>query len=264
MKWILPIAALVMCVAANSRAIELKPTPVQSQFAADLGSRGLQLVAAADNGDAFITDENQEERADRISGRKSTAKAVLYSALVPGLGQYYTGYKTKARYFFAAELVTWVAYGGFRMYGNWKKDDYIDYGNIHANAQLDDKSDDFLDWVGFYTNIDQFNSEGRVGDRERPYLFDTPENHWQWQSVTDQQMYRDLKNMSRESYRRANFMIFVAVLNRVISAIDAAIDVGRVNKTEGVDWQVGSTRFELNLDAVSRDRQFALTVYPGF
>jgi len=260
MKRILPIAALVLLATASSRAVDLKPTPVQSQFESSLGSRGLQLLAA-DNDDAFVTDD---QPAVASSGRKSIGKAVLYSALLPGLGQYYTGYKTKARYFFAVELVAWTAYGGFRMYGDWKKDDYIEYGNIHANAQLANKDDEFLDWVGFYTDIDQFNSEGRVGDRERPYLFDTPENHWQWQSVGDQQMYRDLKNMSRESYRRANFMIFVAVLNRVISAIDAAIDVGRVNRTEGVDWQVGSTRFELNLNAASRDRQFALTVYPGF
>lgn len=256
------IAALILLAASSGWAIDLKPTPVQTQFESALGNQSRAMLAA-DSDEPFIADESPKTEMSSGAG-KSTGRAIVYSALLPGLGQYYTGYKTKARYFFAAELVTWVAYGGFRMYGDWKKDDYIQYGNVHANAQLDDKSDDYLDWVGFYTDIDQFNTAGRVGDRERPYLVDTPENHWRWQSVSEQQLYRDLKNMSRESYRRANFMIFVALLNRVVSAIDAAIDAGRTHRSDGVDWQVGDARFELNIDAASRDRQFALTVYPGF
>jgi len=260
MKWILTIVALTLLLAASSSAIDLMPTPVRSQFEKSLAMSGNSLLAA-DDGQPFVVDE--EPRPTAMES-KSVGRAVLYSALLPGLGQYYNGQHKKARYFVAAELVTWVAWGGFRMYGSYKKDDYIEYGNIHAQAQLEGKSDEFLDWVGFYYDINQYNAEGRVGDRDRPYLADTPENHWYWQTASEQELYRDLKNMSRESYRRAKFMVGVALLNRVISAIDAAIDARRSRRTEAVDWQIGGARFELNVDPMGRDRQFALTVYPGF
>ncbi len=262
MKGSLLAVVLILVLAGGSQAIDLMPTPVTSQIEIGLQPSGQSVLAATDDDGAFVTDDANRPKTG--GGPKSVGRAVLYSALLPGLGQYYTGYQAKAKYFFGAEIVTWIAYGGFRMYGSWKKDDYIEYGDDHADAQLEGKSDDFLDWVGFYDDINQYNAEGRVGDRERPYLFDTPDNHWHWQTAAEQQVYRDLKNMSRESYRRANFMIGIAVLNRVVSAIDAAIDARRANRTEGVDWSIGGARFELQLDPMASDRQFALTVYPGF
>jgi hypothetical protein len=189
----------------------------------------------------------------------------VLSALVPGLGQVYNDQFYKARYFLGAEALTWVGFIGFRMYGNWREDDAIQYGNVYANARLDDKSDEFLDWVGFYTNTREYNSFGRVGDPDRPYYApDNPDYHWQWQSDEDRRTYRDLRNSAQESYRRADFMIYVALINRTLSIIEAVYTANKLNSVVDDTWEFGGIRYKINIDPMSTDRQFALTIFPGF
>jgi hypothetical protein len=198
-------------------------------------------------------------------GRKSVFKAALYSALVPGGGQYYLGHRRTARYFFTAEALTWVGYLSFHMYGDWRKNDYIEYAATHANARLEGKSDEFITWVGFYNNIREFNGLGRAYDNERPYLQDTPDNHWEWQSEQDRRTFRDLRNRSREAYRRSDFMIGVAVIDRVISIIDAVRSTGRINRRiGGGDLSTANGDFKFTVDPLSSRRQLCLTFYPGF
>ena len=164
-------------------------------------------------------------------GRKSVLKAAVLSALLPGAGEYYVGNRKKARYFFTIEALSWAGCLAFRTYGHWREDDYVRFARTNANASLEGKSDEFRDMVGFYRSIDDYNSLGRVYDPQRPYLYDTPDNHWRWQSDADQATYRDLKNRSREAYRRAKFMIGIAVANRIISVLDAIRDTRRANRS---------------------------------
>jgi len=193
----------------------------------------------ADNKDEFKADtpkpaerdEFRKERSKQPTGRKSVVKAALLSALLPGAGEYYLGNRGKARYFFTVEAISWAACIAYRTYGHWKRDDYIRYAKTHANANLEGKSEAYRDLVGFYTSIDDYNSLGRVYDPERPYLYDTPDNHWRWQSGADQATYRNLKNHSREAYRRAKFMVGIAVANRIISVLDAIRDTRRANRS---------------------------------
>jgi len=193
----------------------------------------------ADNKDEFKPDtpkqadrdEFRQQQSKQPTGKKSVVKAALLSALLPGAGEYYLGNRGKARYFFTVEAISWAGCIAFRTYGHWKKDDYIRYAKTNANANLEDKSEEFRDMVGFYRSIDDYNSLGRVYDPQRPYLYDTPDNHWRWQNDADQATYRNLKNRSREAYRRAKFMIGIAVANRIVSVLDAIRDTRRANRS---------------------------------
>ncbi len=260
---------LTLVTACGVAAVDLQPTPIQTELHTSLQGQGRAIVLAATDDD-WVTDEQTEAPKDSTvlksgpSGRKSVLKAAALSALLPGLGQMYNDRGVKARYFFAAEAVSWVAWGAFRLYGGWKEDDMIAFGNTYANAQLDGKSDDFQDWVGFYDDIDEFNSAGRVGDQDRPYLADTPENHWNWTSEEDRQTYRNLKNASREAYRRSDFMLWVMTLNRVVAVIDAVVDARRSNQGTAEEWEFGGVKYDLDFNPFSSTRQFTLTVYPGF
>ena len=262
MRRLLPVGfslLLLSVLATGGYAVDMKPTPIQSQIEAALAPSGDGMLASVDD-----TWGEESTPTAMVGSDKSAARAGLYSALLPGLGQYYNGQKTKAGVFFAAEVVSWITYGSFRMYGGWKKDDYVQFGSDAANAQLEGKSDEFLDWVGFYDDIDEFNSAGRVGDPDRPYLMDTPENHWHWQSVADREAYRDIKNSSREAYRRSDFLIGLAVVNRVVSALDAVISAGKAARTEVTEWGVAGAKVKLDIDPMGHDRQVSVTVWPGF
>ncbi|UCG60629.1 MAG: hypothetical protein JSV52_09860 [Candidatus Zixiibacteriota bacterium] len=245
-------------------AIKMQPTPIQDQM--NLAIAGANY-AAQDDFDEF--DDPSEKKPDsntKRTKRVSIAKAALLSALLPGLGEYHIGNRTKARYFFGAEALTWASFVAFRMYGSWKKDDLIRFAAQYANADLEGKSDDFLDWVGFYSDIYEFNTRGRVGDPDRPYLQDTPENHWVWISPEYQAAYRDLKNSSREAYRKADFMIGVAIVNRVISVIDAIRDAKRANRQldDNTFGDLDKLHYKFRIDPLSLNRQISLTIYTPF
>ncbi len=234
-------------LASSASAVEFGPTPIQNAIEKDIQLANWQ--AATD----FSFDKDKKEsgtNSNLVTGRKSIFRAALYSALLPGGGQYYLGNRKKARYFFAAEALTWIGYISFHSYGNWRKDDYIRHASIYASADIEGRGDEFADLVGFYSSIDDYNRAGRVTDPDRPYLADTPENHWQWESDEAQLVFRDLKNSSRESYRRSDLMIGIAVVDRLVSLIDA------VRSTLLYNRQIG------NVFSESRDRSFKFSVQP--
>ena len=223
-------------------------------------------MMAGDEFDGLNQDDIRgDEKAPEVTynRRVSTGKAALYSALVPGLGEYYIGHKTKAKYFFAAEALTWIGYFSFRTYGSWKEDDMIRFASEKANANLEGKDEFFQDMLGFYIDIDQYNTLGRVSDPERPYLEDTPENHWYWQSTDDQNAYRDIKNSARDAYRRSDFMIGVAVVNRIISIIDAVRDAKRTNSRIGEFSVEGQRKFKFSVTPF-KSQQFSFIMYTPF
>ena len=249
--------------AASVMGIELKNSPVHEAIQADIMASSVSASS--------LTMKPDDEfggggGTTGVSGKKSVVKAAVYSALLPGAGQFYMGNKKTAGYFFTAEALTWLGYLAFRTYGDWREEDYINYAAEHANAQLDGKSDDFIDLVGFYSSIRDYNAYGRAYDPERPYLHDTPENHWEWQSNGEQRAFRNLKNRSREADRRSDFMFGVAIVNRLISVVDAVRSVSRHNRRLGSEF--GSTdapgTFHFAVDPSHSTRQISLTVYPGF
>lgn len=257
------VVLLLMAASGSEAAVEMKPTPVQTELAMSISSMtggaldGAKL-AAANDGTASGQETNRRKNV-------SVAKAAMLSALLPGLGEYYVGNRSKAKYFFGAEALTWVGFFAFRTYGGWKEDDMIRLAAEKADADLEDKDDEFLDWVGFYQSIDEFNTLGRVGDPDRPYLEDTPENHWLWLSDADREAYRELKNSSRSAYRRSDFMIGVAVVNRIISVIDAVRDAKRSNRR--LDDEFGDKEgfnYRFSVDPLDPDTQVTLTIYTPF
>ena len=135
------VSGLAVFGIGTAGAVEMAPTPVQDQMAGAVASM------SSFQSDDFSQLDPHSPAAK--SGRPSVLKAAALSALLPGLGQHYLGHRTKAKYFFGAEALTWVGFFAFRTYGVWKEDDYIDLAAQHAGAQLEDKDDEFLDWVGF-------------------------------------------------------------------------------------------------------------------
>jgi hypothetical protein len=250
----------MILTAASGDAVELKSTPVQSQLVSDLNQRTFAGMGAFNQ--AAMISNDEAAFSDQEPRPRSVVRAALLSVLLPGLGEYYVGHRNKAKYFFGAEALTWVSFFAFRTYGGWRKDDYIRLAGERAGASLEGKDDDFLDWVGFYRDIDEFNTLGRVFDIDRPYLEDTPENHWRWLTESDQEAYREIKNSSREAYRRSEFMIGVAIINRVISVIDAVRDAKRSNSR--LDRSFGHTaglNYRLTIDPFSGRQQVKLTVF---
>lgn len=256
MKYVLLLFSLIILMPFSLvNGIELKPTPLETEFTNHIS------IFASQNDFGGLNDKNNSQLSThKVKKNVSMGKAILYSALVPGWGEYYVGHHNKAKYFFAAEVLTWVGFISYRTYGSWKKQDFIRFASERANAKLDGRDDAFLDLVGFYSDIDQYNTLGRVSDPERPYLFDTPENHWHWQNEKDRASYRTLKNRSREAYRRANFMIGLAIVNRLISMIDAAHDARRSRTKIDTFSRKKHFKYRFSLNPLSRYHQIKVSL----
>jgi len=255
------VLLILLLIAVPCSAIELQQTPIQTE---------LQNSILLASNSWEVEGSNDENKSNSISNKsnkenKSVLKAALYSALVPGLGENYVGHKTKAKVFFTIEAVTWISYVAFHTYGDWKKDDMIRYAADKAGAKLDDKDDQFFDWVGFYDSSEEFNSLGRVSDPDRAYL-NSPETYWQWSSEAERDVFRSYKNSSRTAYDRAKFMIMAAISNRIISVIDAIRDAKRHNRNEvHIDISdIDSYNYKFSINPLSSNRQFSLTLYTPF
>jgi hypothetical protein len=218
------------------------------------------LVASADE---F---SDQPTMSTQSGKKKSMVKAGAYSLLLPGLGQRYVGSSVKSKIFIGVETAIWASFISFTVYEGWKEDDMIRFAAERANARLENASDEFLDVVGFYESIDQYNMVGRATDfGTRPYLFDTPENHWRWQSETDQSAYRQLKNRWREAGRRAELALVLAVVNRLASAIDAVRDARKSNRSLDTEFSDNKRpAVEVAINPLSNRNQVRVAVYGLF
>lgn len=166
---------------------------------------------------------------DSVQGLKSPWQAVGLSLLLPGAGQLYGGANGRAKLFVGAEAVVWSMVIGFDRWSAWKDQDAVDYAVEHAQLDPSGKDDQFLEYLEFYDNREQFNREGRIVDPSRSFMPETPETYWQWDSFESRREYRDIRNAADAAARNATIMVYMAAVNRLVSAADAFRTVQKHN-----------------------------------
>lgn len=169
------------------------------------------------------------------AGGPSPTKAVLYSLLLPGLGDYYAGHTYRARYFFIAEAAIWTSFAVFRIQGREDEEAYENFAVQFAGVEGVDHSDDF------YAELREWNSsaeyEAFLKAAGRPELF--PDvgyialegyfeanrladfQPWAWESVDRRLQFAELRSSSKSAYRHSMFSLAAAGVNRLVSAIFA-------------------------------------------
>lgn len=167
-------------------------------------------------------------------GLKSPGKAVLLSLLLPGAGQSYVGAKTKSRVFLSAEAVTWLAYGGFKIWESQKTDEFQSWAAQHSGIDPADKPDDFWRMLTYYDSRRDYEVYGRAGEPDRRSYPDLVGWDWQWDSEASRKQYRQLRNDAKEADRKATFSIGAMVLNRIVAAIDAYRGAKSYNRRHGL------------------------------
>ena len=159
---------------------------------------------------------------EKEASGKSQYLALGLSLLLPGTGQYYTERRDKMVIFAAAEALVWSGFFGCRVYANWKEEDYISFAAQRAGADVNDKSDFFFEKLTYYDNLDEYNQLERVYEGDEARIFpSTPEYYWNWDSDQSRAHYRDLRNQSKNAYRRSLLFLGVGIINRIVSGLDA-------------------------------------------
>ena len=172
--------------------------------------------------------------APELSEGRSGRRAFLYSLLLPGWGQHYSGKAASARRFWVAELGLWGGYLGLRHLQDIRATHFRAYAAEHARARTGGKNNAYFDDLGFYESRLQHNRYALYRDGPGADLYpDSPEFFWEWDEEGSRRRYRRLRNSSESAARQALFTTGLVAANHLISAIHAARTVDREETGRG-------------------------------
>lgn len=177
------------------------------------------------------------------SGKKNSGLAILYSLLLPGMGELYAESYNSGIYFTIAEGVLWGTYIGMDTYANWQKNRYESYAISGAGINPDGKDKDFYSRISLYSNIDQYNNEKAL-ERKFDEMYDPQQYFWKWNSTEERRMYREMWLSSEQTFNDIRFVIGAMLLNRLASAVNAVRMVSKYNsRLEEQSWNVSIGTF---------------------
>lgn len=173
---------------------------------------------------------------------KSVTLAVVYSLLLPGMGELYAGNFSSGKYFLITDAGLWLGYGGFRYYGQWLRTDARSYATQYAGANFDGKDEAFEVNMGNFNSLEEYN-EAKLRNREFDLLYDPQSSYaWRWESDASRLQFKNRRIRSDEVFQSSRFVIGVLVLNRIISAFSAGRAAAAFNqdlKGESA-WRLGA------------------------
>jgi hypothetical protein len=177
---------------------------VQAGFPAEssLSQRTAQLVPAAPS-------------------RKSVPKAFLLSLLLPGAGQFYAQAPGRGMLFIGTETAIVSTYVGFRLYSNWKEEDYQLFAAAHAGVDPGGKSVNYYEDISLHMSMEDYNRQQLRDYREEAVLY-TGSDFWEWDGEGSRREFDSLLRASSNARDNAIIVTGLGLLNHLLSAVDAA------------------------------------------
>lgn len=214
---------------------------------------------------AFGEWQTQYQQMER--GETSLKRAISYSLLLPGLGEYYMGRTLRSRVFFMAEATIWTSFVVLRTQGHLRENSYKEFAVQFAGISGTDHSDEFYKTIGAHDSSDDYERELKLEARyeiypdvgyealDRYYLDNRISDfeQWAWSSSDRRIDYRELRSSSRLAYRRSWYMVAAAAANRIVSAIS----VYQASRSLRADQGVQTSRYHLDLALPGKDDSFA-------
>ena len=175
--------------------------------------------------------------------KKSVGLGVIYSLLLPGMGELYADAYHIGKYFTIADGVLWGTFIGMNVHANWQENNYKSYAESRAGISNENKDENYYATIGEYNNIDSYNDEKAL-ERNFEDMYDPKFYFWKWGTNDERKTYRDMWTSSEQTKNDIRFIIGGLILNRVASAINAARLVTSYNNSleEELSWNfsVGS------------------------
>ncbi len=254
----LAVAAMVLTVAIwTSGALAQTPRTTDESFLRNeyliLGARtGLAFdqIGRDGLGDEFGGGSAKQEEEDKVEGSSHTGekvKAGLFSAIIPGTGQFYNGQNTKGFIMVGVEGAIWTAYFVFDAQGDARMESAVEWAGIYAGTSGEHENS-YWQNVGHHMDSDVYN-ESRLREaralQEPPTGLVISDDAWQWVNEDRKDSYSQIRADGNSAYDRRDFMILFAVVNRAVSVVDAVLNAG---KDDGVlETEVLGMNMELEM-----------------
>ena len=182
-----------------------------------------------------------------LAGKElSVRKALLYSAIVPGLGEIYTQNYSKGAIFLAAESAIIFSYFRMNSERDWAIDSYKQYAFSVVDVPKD-MDDAYYQLIQNYMSSEEYNDNIIRDARNYFLIYNTDqegydayleahlipeENSWHWDNNNEWLGYIKLRLKKQDYEIYSNFAFAAAILNRIISVIDSAMEVKKVNRSK--------------------------------
>lgn len=177
----------------------------------------------------FFQQNTEPILSDFSKNKKNPALAILYSMLIPGMGELYANNYESGKYFTITDGILWGIFAGFNIYGHWKENDYKSFAQSKGGVNLEGKDSDYFATIGIYINIDEYNRKKELS-RDFYNVYDPQRDFWKWSSEEQRKEYRQLWLSSEQAYNNVRFAVGALILNRLISAVNAIRLVNAYNK----------------------------------
>ncbi len=171
--------------------------------------------------------------------KKNTGLAIIYSLLLPGMGELYADNYDSGKYFTIAEGALWATFIGMNVYGNWQENRYKSYAQVYAGVDPEGKDEDYYATIGLYTSIESFNNEKAL-ERRYDEMLNEQKFFWKWNSTEQRKTYRSMWTSSEQTFNDIRFVVGAMLVNRLISAINAVRSVSNYNSNleKELSWNV--------------------------
>jgi len=189
-----------------------------------------------------LSDENFQDELvnlsyDYASDKKSVGLGIVYSLLLPGMGELYADAYSIGKYFTIADGLLWGTFIGMEVYSNWQENNYQTYAAANADVDNNNKDADYYSTIGNYTSVFSYNEEKAL-ERNYDEMLDPEVDFWKWNTTDERQTYRDMWTSSEQTSNDIRFVVGGLILNRIASAVNAARLVTAYNNKlkEEVSW----------------------------
>ncbi len=194
--------------------------------------------------------------------RKSPNEAFLYSLVIPGMGQLYTG--AKHGYLYTAAEVGFLA--TFFILRNSASNTRDDYRDIVRGSVVFIGAGSFEDWdpIEDFEHATQYETWNHVYDSEATRA---RTGKWYWGDIDPNlknEKHGDIENKgisskrrleafelrqhANDTFERARFFLGMAILNHVVSAVEARITTKRINaRLESTAAQAQTRMFDIDI-----------------
>lgn len=191
--------------------------------------RAFTLALAEHSGDTGGGSSSVE-----IADDHARSKALLLSVLVPGLGQRYNGNALRSRIFLGLEGAIWAGFIVFKFQEYNRTRDFEEWAVAFADVPGTGRGEEFYRIMTIYDDVDDYNTSVRIeartlfpNDRDAQLRHEAENSYgddrfFRWTNNERRLEYRLIRNDARDSGQRADFALVAAVLNRAISAVEAA------------------------------------------
>ncbi len=189
------------------------------------------------------------------ANRKSIKQAFFMSLALPGAGEYYVGAKRYAAGFLTAEGLIWGFALVSKFQGDMWRSDYRNYAAQQAGANYGREDDNYYRDVYEYPNSEWYNEDQWRQAREQyptdpqaqaafvaGRLYGTADA-WRWTTESDWDRYRSMRVKSRKALQRISYAAGSALLNHLLSAVNAArlarsYNIRQARKTAAIEWRL--------------------------